>query len=110
MYLQGVVALDVLEAVCPRAGLGRIGDRRAGHSTRSVYSRQTDDQGIDLRRVVVVEVGAVAGSGYGGIGRVLIGPGGVAARGMDDSEDRVGPDEVPRKDRGAALGGVAGQA
>src|SRR5262249_55956294 len=110
--LERVVALHVLEAVRPGAGLARVGDGRAGHAGGGGHAGQGDDGGVDLGRVVVVDVARVAAARARdrGVGRVLVRPGGVAVRGVDHAVDRVGAHEIPRVDGRAAGGGVARQA
>ena len=109
--LQGVVALNILEAVSP--GIGRrngslVRERAAAGGSR-LHTRQGDRNGIDLRGVVVVQVTAVAGTGNGRVGRMLIRPGGVSAGGMHHAKNGIGPNKVPGIDRGATIGWIAYQ-
>src|SRR5579883_211189 len=61
IYLQSVVALDVIEAVGPGGQVGAgIADSRAGLPFRGSNTGQGYNIGINLRRVVVVDSSAGA--------------------------------------------------
>src|SRR5215469_11435455 len=94
--LQRVIALDVLEAVCPSGGIGVwIKDGRAGDPGRRCDSGKSDDIGVDFRPIEVIErLGPDAG-GNGGIGGVLVGPGCHSATLVNHAKDTVGADELP---------------
>src|SRR5262249_22035787 len=97
LHLECVVALDVLEAVRVRASLRRVGYGSAGHAAWRA-PRQRYNRRVDFRGEIVVYVCAVARAGYGGVGRMFVGPGRVPSLGVDHTENCVGADEVPRHD------------
>ena len=105
--LEGVVALDVVEAVGPGGEVGAgVGHGGAGHSGGCRDPGQGNDVGVDLGRIEVVErVGAAAGDR--GVGRMLVGPCGVTAGRVDDAEDGIGAHEIPGHRRARNLGGIA---
>ena len=70
---------------------------------------RADDVGVDFRSVEVVEGTGAKTRGNRGVRRVLVGPSRVSASLMDDAEDAVGADELPRENRIAAIAGVAGK-
>ena len=86
-------------------------NRAARKAGGSGHSRQRNHVGIDLGRIVVVHVArVVARPGNGGIRRVLVGPGGIAAGGVNDPVNRVRADEIPGVNRQAVVERIAGQA
>jgi hypothetical protein len=66
--------------------------------------------GINVWGVVVIDVArVVAWVGNGGVCRVLVRPGRIAAGGVDDAVNRIRPDEIPGVNRRAVVEGVARQ-
>src|ERR1700728_536556 len=106
--LQAVVALDVQEAIGPGCQVGaRVEDRGAGETGESGNAGKADHGGVDFRRIEVIERTRSDAGGDGGVGRVLVGPGCISTGGMNDAEDGVGADELPRPHRFASLSRVA---
>ena len=111
--LQGVVALDVLEAVGPggqvRSGIEDCG---AGYAGGRGDAGKADHVGVDFRRVEVVERDRAEARGDRRVRRVLVGPCRVSASLVNDAEDAVGADEIatakparsPCWDRGSVSG------
>src|SRR5262249_46014306 len=97
VYLELIVALDVLEAVGPSAPV-RVRSGAAIESRSGADARQVNDVGTDVGRIVVIYVARYGSPGrprHSSVDGVLVCPGRAAARGVDDSVDCVGPDEVP---------------
>src|SRR3984957_6366998 len=107
--LQLVVAFDGIEVGGPVAA-GVCGNIGAVLTVGCLETRDVDYIGIDFRRVVIVDVagiGGSGGSGNDGIDRVLVGPGGEAAYGVDYAVNCVSADEVPGVNGVAAIEGIA---
>src|SRR5208282_5143370 len=109
--LQGVVALNVLEAVGPGGEVGAgITEGSAGCAEGRGDAGKGDHVRVDLWTVEVVEgSGADTGSSRGVCG-VLVGPCGVSAVLVNYAEDGVGADEFPGENGFAAVGGIADEA
>jgi hypothetical protein len=108
VHLECVVTLNVLETVGPRSSLRRIRNGRTRHFQRCRDSGQLHHRRVDLRRVIVIHVRAVARATHRRVRGMLVGPGSVAARLVDHAEDRIGAYEIPRINRVA--GAIAYQA
>ena len=112
LHLEAVIALDVQEApgvVIVRAYGGLVRQVRvASVQRRRRPGLKVRGIGVDFRRVVVVDISAIARAAHGRIRRMLVRPGRVTSRAMYNSENRIGADKVPRIDRIAIL--VADQA
>jgi TonB dependent receptor len=102
-HLEHVIAAGKYEAVGISAEVREVRVIR-GAATRK---RQRHGYGVDLWRVIVVEVlrqvirTMAVGSRYRSIGRMLVRPRRVAVRRVDDAIHGVGADEVPRIHGGA---------
>src|SRR6185437_5171351 len=112
VHLELVVAFDVVEVARPVPAVV-VGDGGAVETGRGPDAGEGDEVGVDLRAVEIIQVARVAragGTGHRGIDRMLVGPGGESASGVDHPEDRVHPYEIPRVDRLAAVERIAHQA
>src|ERR1019366_10758188 len=90
IYLECVVALNVLEAVGPCGQVGPwVADGRAGRAFRGADARQSNDVGVDFRSIEIVQRTRSCGSSHGRVGGMLVRPCGVTACGMDYAEDGV---------------------
>ncbi len=106
--LQGVVALNVLEAVGPGGQIGAwIRDRGAGYAGGCRNTGEGDHAGVDFRPIEVVEGDGTKTGGDRRVSGMLVGPCRVSASAVDDAEDGVGADEIPRVNGTAALAGIA---
>ena len=109
LHFQAVVALDVGKAVGPRiAGRDRgLVRQRIARQAGRPFRRQRHRDRVDLGRVVIVDVGPVAGTGDRRVCRVLVRPGSVAAGCVHHAKNRVRAYEIPRIDRSAAMRRIA---
>src|ERR1700730_7605807 len=100
--LEGVVALNVLEAIHVGGGLRRIRNGGAVEVLGRLYGQRYDGGG-DFRRSLVMDVDAVSRPIDRRIGWMLIRPRRVPVSGMHDTKNGVGAHEVPGVDRFAIL-------
>src|SRR5689334_16934568 len=105
LHLETVVTLDIGKAVGPgiAAGYSRLIRQRVAACDGGQRYRNR----IDFGRVVVVDIRPVAGPSDRRVGRVLVRPGGVPARGVHDAKNRVGANKIPWIDGSAVVGRVA---
>src|SRR5262249_17989674 len=62
LHLQCVVALDILETIGPGGKIGTwVANRGAARAGRSADARKSDNVGVDLRGIVIVDFPARAG-------------------------------------------------
>src|ERR1019366_389269 len=107
---QRVVALNVLEAVGPgRQVRAWIADCGAGYACGRGHAGKANHVGVDFRRVEVVERSRANAGGDRGVGGVLVGPCCVSASLVNNAEDAVGTDELPRVNGLATITRVADQ-
>src|SRR5215469_6940595 len=108
--LQLVIALNVLKTVGPGRNVGAgIEDCGAGGTGREGHSRKPNHGGVDFRTVEVVQCCWPDTGGHRRVRWVLVGPRGDSTILVNDAEDAVDADELPRPDRRAAARRVAGQ-